>query len=99
MEEIIAVFEMQMNLCILRLKMCVVVFTCVFRFVCDCVCVSSLHTITTLFSVLVSPSLLLFVLPQVMKETDTKVKWPSKLKIGAKSKKGDKLFIFQSHQI
>lgn len=26
---------------------------------------------------------------QVMRETDTQVKWPSKLKIGAKSKKGD----------
>lgn len=43
-------------------------------------------------SVFVSYSLLLSVLPQVMRETDTQVKWPSKLKIGAKSKKGDKLY-------
>lgn len=50
--------------------------------------------------VLVSHSILLFVpVPQVMRETDTQVKWPSKLKIGAKSKKGDKFFVFQSHQI
>uniref|UniRef100_A0A672F3B9 Bicaudal C homolog 2 n=1 Tax=Salarias fasciatus TaxID=181472 RepID=A0A672F3B9_SALFA len=32
-------------------------------------------------------TLLLFVLLQVMRETNTQVKWPSKLKIGAKSKK------------
>uniref|UniRef100_A0A3B5ANI9 Protein bicaudal C homolog 1-B-like n=1 Tax=Stegastes partitus TaxID=144197 RepID=A0A3B5ANI9_9TELE len=35
----------------------------------------------------VASPLLLFVLPQVMRETNTQVKWPSKLKIGAKSKK------------
>uniref|UniRef100_A0A3P8PDS4 SAM domain-containing protein n=1 Tax=Astatotilapia calliptera TaxID=8154 RepID=A0A3P8PDS4_ASTCA len=35
----------------------------------------------------VSHSLLLSVLSQVMRETNTQVKWPSKLKIGAKSKK------------
>lgn len=39
-------------------------------------------------SVLVFHALLSSVLPQVMRETDTQVKWPSKLKIGAKSKKG-----------
>lgn len=42
--------------------------------------------------VCVSHSLLLCVDQQVMKETDTQVKWPSKLKIGAKSKKGDSFF-------
>jgi len=30
----------------------------------------------------------LFSSPQVMEETDTQIAWPSKLKIGAKSKKG-----------
>ncbi len=29
-----------------------------------------------------------FSVPQVMEETDTQIAWPSKLKIGAKSKKG-----------
>lgn len=33
---------------------------------------------------------------QVMRETDTQVKWPSKLKIGAKSKKGDGFLIHVS---
>lgn len=33
-----------------------------------------------------------------MRETNTQVKWPSKLKIGAKSKKGGKFFMFHSHQ-
>lgn len=40
------------------------------------------HTMMPLFLLLSAPS-------QVMRETDTQVKWPSKLKIGAKSKKGD----------
>lgn len=43
MEEIIAVFEMQMNLCILRrlrrYAVCLAVFMCVFLLVCDCVCI------------------------------------------------------------
>lgn len=33
-------------------------------------------------------------LSQVMRETDTQVKWPSKLKIGAKSKKGESQCLF-----
>uniref|UniRef100_A0A3Q1BQ42 SAM domain-containing protein n=1 Tax=Amphiprion ocellaris TaxID=80972 RepID=A0A3Q1BQ42_AMPOC len=41
----------------------------------------------TMLSCFVASSLLLFALPQVMRETNTQVKWPSKLKIGAKSKK------------
>lgn len=49
-------------------------------------------------SVFVSYVLLLSVLPQVMRETDTQVKWPSKLKIGAKSKKGDKLLYLSYDQ-
>lgn len=63
-------------------------FTCVFW------CASVGHTMTALSLFL---SLLLFVLSQVMRETDTQVKWPSKLKIGAKSKKGDKFLIYFSH--
>uniref|UniRef100_A0A3Q1FHY9 Bicaudal C homolog 2 n=1 Tax=Acanthochromis polyacanthus TaxID=80966 RepID=A0A3Q1FHY9_9TELE len=41
----------------------------------------------TMLSCFVASSLLLSALPQVMRETNTQVKWPSKLKIGAKSKK------------
>lgn len=90
MEMIIAAFEMQTRLCILRSKtgaVCLDVF----------VCVSLRHTMPapTLFLTLSSLS----VLPQVMRETDTQVKWPSKLKIGAKSKKGEKFLIVQSHHI
>ncbi|TNM98775.1 hypothetical protein fugu_013339 [Takifugu bimaculatus] len=33
---------------------------------------------------------------RVMRETDTQVKWPSKLKIGAKSKKGDEPLLCSS---
>lgn len=50
-------------------------------------------------SVFVSCALLLSALPQVMRETDTQVKWPSKLKIGAKSKKGDKLYKYFSYDL
>lgn len=53
-------------------------------------CVYVRHTMRAL-------SLLLSVLSQVMRETDTQVKWPSKLKIGAKSKKGDKSLLCFSH--
>lgn len=42
-----------------------------------------------LFFLLSAPS-------QVMRETDTQVKWPSKLKIGAKSKKGDEPLLCSS---
>lgn len=44
---------------------------------------------TALFLLLSAPS-------QVMRETDTQVKWPSKLKIGAKSKKGDESLLCSS---
>ena len=39
------------------------------------------------FAIKIYPIIFLFV-EQVMKETRTKIFWPSKLKIGAKSKKG-----------
>lgn len=55
-------------------------------FVCNC-----LNCDLRLFCLSLSPLHYCFVLPQVMSETNTQVKWPSKLKIGAKSKKGDKL--------
>lgn len=60
------------------------------RICCVFGCVYVRHTMRAL-------SLLLSVLSQVMRETDTQVKWPSKLKIGAKSKKGDKSLLCFSH--
>lgn len=93
MEVIIAVFEMQMRPCILRDLLCVWKCVCVCS---DCLCVFVAYNDSPVF---VSHPLLLFVFPQVMRETDTQVKWPSKLKIGAKSKKGDKVFVFQPKSV